>query len=90
MQAEWRLPPNAFAGGCPSPLQRMLGQEEMRRYRPALRRLKPRGRLLIVLRVEQRLSFREITAHLQMPSPNAAGIASVRATERFVSALKHV
>ena len=74
----------------PSPLERVLTKEETVRYQAALRRLKPRDRQLIVLRVEQRLKYRELATQLRMASPNAARTASRRAVERFASALKHV
>lgn len=89
-QAAWTVPLASCAEESPSPLQRMLGQEDMRRYRAALLQLKARDRALIVLRVEQRLSYRAIAAQLHMTSANAARVASVRATRRFVSALTHV
>jgi len=74
----------------PSPLERVLTKEETVRYQAALRRLKPRDRQLIVLRVEQRLKYRELATQLCMASPNAARIALRRAVARLASALKHV
>jgi RNA polymerase sigma factor (sigma-70 family) len=82
--------PDDSAEQPPTPLQRVLGREEILRYRAALRRLKPRDRQLIMLRVEQRLTYAQIGTQLRLPSPDAARIASLRATRRFASALKHV
>jgi RNA polymerase sigma factor (sigma-70 family) len=94
-QGVWMVPPDdspeqARAEQPPTPLQRVLGREEILRYRAALRRLKPRDRQLIMLRVEQRLTYAQIGTQLRLPSPDAARIASLRATRRFASALKDV
>jgi len=94
-QGVWMVPPDdspeqAPEGQAPTPLERVLGKEEMRRYQAALRRLKRRDRQLIMLRVEQRLTYAQIGTQLRLPSPDAARIASLRATRRFASALKHV
>jgi len=74
----------------PSQLQCVLNKEEILRYRAALQRLRPRDRQLIVMRVEQQLTYREIATQLRIPSPSAARVAAVRATARFAAALKHV
>lgn len=74
----------------PSPLEHVLGKEEVERYRAALGRLKPRDRQLIVLRVQQRLSYGDLAKRLGMASADAARIASKRAVWRFAAALKHV
>ncbi len=82
--------PDDSASQAPSQLQCVLDKEEIMRYRAALRRLRDRDRQLIMMRVEQQLTYREIGIQLRMPSANAARIASVRATARFAAALKHV
>jgi RNA polymerase sigma factor (sigma-70 family) len=85
-----RSEPDDLATQAPSQLQSVLNKEEIVRYRAALRRLRPRDRQLIIMRVEQQLTYREIGTQLGMPSANAARIASARATARFATALKHV
>lgn len=89
-QSAWIVLPNDSTKQAPTQLERILDKEEILRYRAALRRLKLRDRQLILLRVEQRLTYREIGTLLRMPSPDAARIASLRAARRFAAALKHV
>jgi RNA polymerase sigma-70 factor, ECF subfamily len=89
-QGEWIALPDDCAAQASSPLQRIIDKEDMRRYRAALRRLKPRDRRLILMRVEQQLPFQEIGRQLHLTSPNAARVALVRALNRLVSALEHV
>jgi len=89
-EGEWMVLPDDCAGSAASPLQRVLDKEEIRRYRTALLLLKLRDRQLIMLRVEQGLTYQEIATQLRMPSPNAARVASVRAIARLASALEHV
>ncbi len=76
-------------GMFPSPLESILDKEEMERYRVALRRLKPRDRQLIVLRLRHRLSYEEVAKRLDIASAAAARMASTRAVLRLASALKH-
>jgi RNA polymerase sigma-70 factor (ECF subfamily) len=89
-EGEWMPLPDNCAGSAASPLQRVLDKEEIRRYRAALLRLKSRDRQLIMLRVEQGLTYQEIGTQLRIPSPNAARVATVRAIARLASALEHV
>ena len=89
-QGKWIALPDDCAAQASSPLQRVIDKEEMRRYRAALLRLKPRDRRLILMRVEQQLPFQEIGRQLHLTSPNAARVALVRALDRLVSALEHV
>ena len=87
-QGEWIALPDECAGQVASPLQRVIDKEEMLRYRAAMLRLKPRDRQLIVMRVEHRLTYQEIATRLDVPSPNAARVALIRAMARLVSALE--
>lgn len=89
-QGEWMALPDDCAGQAASPLQRVVDNEEIRRYRAALLRLKSRDRQLIVMRVEHQLTYQEIGRQLRMPSPNAARVALIRAMARLVSALEHI
>lgn len=68
-----------------SPLEQAIGFENAERYRGALARLGTRDRDTIVLRLEQRLSYDEVAAQLEMPSANAARTASMRALRRLAS-----
>jgi RNA polymerase sigma factor (sigma-70 family) len=76
-------------GSGPSPLESVLDKEEMERYRDALRRLKPRDRQLIVLRLQHHLTYEEVATRLDIASPAAARMASTRAVLRLASVLKH-
>jgi RNA polymerase sigma-70 factor, ECF subfamily len=87
-QGEWVALPDDCAEQGASPLQRVIDNEEMLRYRAALLRLKPRDRQLIVMRLEHRLTYQEIATQLGVPSPNAARVALIRAMARLVSALE--
>jgi RNA polymerase sigma-70 factor, ECF subfamily len=89
-QGEWVALPDDCAEQTASPLQRVVDKEEIQRYRAALFRLKPRDRQLIVMRMEQQLTYQEIGTQLRMASPNAARVALIRAMGRLVSALEHV
>jgi RNA polymerase sigma-70 factor (ECF subfamily) len=89
-QAEWTPLSEDYPAPQASPLQRMVKKEEILRYRAALLRLKRRDRLLIVMRIEQQLTYQEIGKQLCLPSANAARVALIRATARLVSALEHV
>ena len=88
-QGEWLALPDDCPGHDTSPLQRIVNNEEIRRYRAALLRLKLRDRQLIVMRVEHRLTYQEIATQLRVPSPNAARVALIRAMARLVAALEH-
>lgn len=89
-QVEWTSLSEDYAAPDASPLQQVVNKEEILRYRAALLRLKHRDRLLIVMRIEQQLTYEEISKRLGLPSANAARVASVRATARLVSALENV
>ena len=89
-QGECVALPDDCVARVPSPLQRVVDQEGIRRYRAALLRLKRRDRHLIVMRVEQQLTYQEIGTLLRMPSSNATRVAVVRAMARLVSALDDV
>lgn len=89
-QGEWVPLTDDCAGETPSPLERVVDSERIRRYRTALLRLKPRDRQLIVLRVERQLRYQEIGTQLRMPSANAARVALIRAMARLVTTLDQV
>ena len=87
-QGEWTALPDECAGQAESPLQRVIDKDEMRRYRAALLRLKPRDRQLIMMRIEHGLRYQQIATQLGLRSPNAARVALIRAMARLVSALE--
>jgi RNA polymerase sigma-70 factor, ECF subfamily len=74
----------------PSPLARVLGKESAARYRAALLRLRVRDRQLVVLRLQQGLSYEAIAQQLQIVSPEAARTACARAMLRLASAVNEM
>jgi RNA polymerase sigma-70 factor, ECF subfamily len=74
----------------PSPLARVLGKESAARYRAALLRLRARDRKLVVLRLQQGLSYEAIAQQLQIVSPEAARTACARAMLRLASAVNEM
>ena len=66
-----------------SPLEKAIGTQALERYDSALSRLKPDERDAIVSRVEFGMSYAEVAAVLDKPSPDAARMAVVRALERL-------
>ena len=85
----WTDLPDQIPAQAPTPLERILSREEVRRYQAALRTLAQRDRQLIVMRLEQRLTYRELGKRLRIPSANAARVAATRAAGRLASALRH-
>lgn len=69
--------------GGASPLEAAIGSQNVERYEAALRRLRPRDREAIVLRLEQQAEYAELAVQLGMPSPNAARVAVKRALYRL-------
>ena len=68
---------------APSPLEEAIGQQALERYEQALERLRPEEREAIVARVEMGLSYEELAAALDKPSPDAARKAAQRALVRL-------
>jgi RNA polymerase sigma-70 factor, ECF subfamily len=66
-----------------SPLERVVARSQTMRYRDSLARLSDRDRRLIVLRVEQGLSYADIAGHLGMRSESAARMGIKRAIQRL-------
>jgi RNA polymerase sigma-70 factor, ECF subfamily len=67
----------------PSPLQQAICRQNAERYRMALRRLRPRDRLALALRLDGQATYAEMAARLGMPSENAARVAVKRALVRL-------
>jgi RNA polymerase sigma-70 factor, ECF subfamily len=71
-----------------SPLDRLLNEEALDRYRRGLARLGEDDRTAIVLRVELGMSLSETAAELGKPSADAARMAVARAIKRLVEAMQ--
>ncbi len=81
---------DAQVAPTPSPLAHVLGKESAARYRAALLRLRVRDRQLVVLRLQQGLSYEAIAQQLQIVSPEAARTACARAMLRLASAVNEI
>lgn len=68
----------------PSPLECVLGAENVQHYESALSRLRPEDREAIVLRLEIGGSYAELAEVLGRPTANAARMAVSRAMVRLV------
>lgn len=66
-----------------SPLERLIAKSHMRRYKDQLAKLSDRDRRLIVLRMEQGLSYADVAARLGMRTESAARMAITRAIRRL-------
>ena len=66
-----------------SPLERVLGEEQVAIYETALARLKPRDAALVTLKIEEHLGYSVIASELGFPSSNAARVATRRAVVRL-------
>jgi len=70
-----------------SPLELAMGREAVERYEAALLKLRPRDREAVVGRIELQYSYEELTLALDLPTANAARMATARALERLVKAM---
>jgi RNA polymerase sigma factor (sigma-70 family) len=82
--------PDSQAALTPSPLAFVLRKESATRYRAALLRLRARDRTLMVLRIQEGLSYSDIAQRLHMTTSDAVRTACARAMLRLASALKDV
>lgn len=76
------LAENHVDGGL-SPLEQVIGLQNLQRYEAALRQLRPRDQEAIVMRLEQQTGYDAMAEQLGMPSPNAARVAVKRALFRL-------
>ncbi|MGQ0721146.1 MAG: RNA polymerase sigma factor [Candidatus Eiseniibacteriota bacterium] len=84
--AKERAPSAALAAEAapgPSPLEALIGREAMERYERGLARLDPEERELVACRLELRLSWEEIARERELPSADAARMATKRAVARL-------
>ena len=72
----------------PSPLEELLKQETVERYRRGLKMLKPEEQRAVVLRLELELDYEEVAEQLGKPSGAAARMAAKRALEKLAQVLK--
>jgi len=66
-----------------SPLEEVVGMEEIERYESALERLRPEEREMIILRVELGYTYEEVARLLEKPTAGAAHKATKRALIRL-------
>jgi RNA polymerase sigma-70 factor, ECF subfamily len=72
-----------------SPLDQLIGAENVAFYDAALQRLRPIDREVIVGRIELQYSYEELAVMLQKPTANAARVAVARALKRLVDEMRH-
>jgi RNA polymerase sigma-70 factor (ECF subfamily) len=72
----------------PSPLEEVLKQETVDRYRRGLKKLKAHEQRAVVLRLELDMDYDELAVHLGKASQAAARMAARRAMERLAHVLK--
>ncbi len=71
-----------------SPLERVIGAENVARYDAALERLNPAEREAIVGRIEMQYSYEELMIVLGKPTPPAARMAVTRAMKRLAEEMQ--
>jgi len=72
----------------PSPIEEIIGKENLARYEAALERLRPEDREAIVARLEMSSTYAEIAGVLGRPSADAARMAVSRAIVRLAEELR--
>ena len=72
----------------PSPLDEVIGSENVARYEDALQRLKPADREAIIARLELQYDYDELAIVLGKPSASAARMAVKRAVQRLIAELR--
>jgi RNA polymerase sigma-70 factor (ECF subfamily) len=82
------LPDDRFDEYAPSPLEEVLRQETVERYRRGLKRLKTEEQRAVVLRLELELGFEELAQQLGKRTVAAARMATKRALDRLASVLR--
>lgn len=79
--------PESLPDGSPSPLERAIRGQGHERFRAGLRQLSPSDQTLIVLRLDDQLSYAEIAERLNKPSICAARVAVGRALARLAKVM---
>jgi RNA polymerase sigma-70 factor (ECF subfamily) len=80
--------PVHLADPASSPLDQLIGSENVARYEAAVQKLSPRDREAIVGRLELQYSYEELAVVLDTPTPNAARVAVTRAMKRLVDEMR--
>jgi RNA polymerase sigma factor (sigma-70 family) len=73
-----------------SPLEQLIGSENVARYEAAVQKLSPHDREAIVGRLELQHSYEELAVVLNKPTANAARVAVTRAMKRLVDEMRDV
>lgn len=81
--------PEEVAAEATSPLDRLIGAENVSRYEAALLRLRDEDREAIVGRFELQYSYEDLAVILNKPTINATRVAVTRAVKRLVEELHH-
>ena len=77
----------SVSGTAPSPLERVVGREGLKRYEAALRQLSLADREAIIARIELQQSYEEVAIALGKPDADAARAAVTGALGRLVDAM---
>jgi RNA polymerase sigma-70 factor, ECF subfamily len=75
---------------APNALDLLLGKEAQRRYRLAIRTLRPRMRAAVVARLEKGLSYDDIAVRLGLVTPAAARAMVGRGVERVTAEMRRL
>lgn len=81
--------PEQLAAEDTSPLDRLIGAEQVARYDAAVQRLRAPDRAALVARFELHYDYEQLTIVLDKPSVNAARVAVTRAVRRLVDEIRH-
>ena len=72
-----------------SPLEQVIGSENVARYEAAVQKLALADREAIIGRLELQYSYEELAVALNKPTANAARVAVTRAMKRLVEQMRH-
>lgn len=75
---------------APSPIERLLGRDQLQRYEAALQRLKPEDREAVIARLELDCPYAEIATVLRKNSADAARQTVARALVRLAEEMNDV
>jgi RNA polymerase sigma-70 factor (ECF subfamily) len=79
--------PEIIEHGSPSPLQEIIGKDQLDRYEKALERLRPEESQSIILRLEMGLPYNEVAEALGKPTVSATRMAVSRALVRLAEVM---
>lgn len=81
--------PEQLASEQTSPLEQLIGSENLARYEAAVQRLEPSDREAIIGRIELEYSYAELAVVLNKPTADAARMAVTRAMKRLADEMRH-